>query len=200
MFCSMWCHHRIHTRFSRLHWTTTDLKSYENFGKSADVLLTLLESYLDKGYVLHCDNWYTSPDLFAWLHNRATGVSGTVRKNRKNMPQMAQKLQKGEFTFMSNSKMFSLKYCDKREVYMLSTIHDNTVVATGRKDRLLADPLWNLSVLRITRFLWDQLIKLMLLSSVECVRKTIKWYKKVFFHIMDMVLLNSHVLHTIVTK
>ncbi|KAJ8945533.1 hypothetical protein NQ318_020378 [Aromia moschata] len=35
----------------------------------------------------------------------------------------------------------------------------------------------------------------MMLSSTECVRKTVKWYKKLFFHIVDLCLLNSHALY-----
>ena len=35
----------------------------------------------------------------------------------------------------------------------------------------------------------------MLLSSVGSVRKTVKWYKKLFFHILDMAILNSHSLY-----
>lgn len=31
----------------------------------------------------------------------------------------------------------------------------------------------------------------MLLSSVECIRKTTKWYTKSFFHLVDLCLLNS---------
>jgi hypothetical protein len=31
----------------------------------------------------------------------------------------------------------------------------------------------------------------MMLSSMECVRKTIKWYKKLFFHTVDLCLLNA---------
>jgi hypothetical protein len=39
----------------------------------------------------------------------------------------------------------------------------------------------------------------MLLSSVECVRRTMKWYKKLFFHIVDMSLLNAYSAYKIVT-
>ncbi|KAJ8968637.1 hypothetical protein NQ314_002197 [Rhamnusium bicolor] len=35
----------------------------------------------------------------------------------------------------------------------------------------------------------------MLLSSVESVRKTVKWYKKLFFHILDLAVLNSYQLY-----
>lgn len=39
----------------------------------------------------------------------------------------------------------------------------------------------------------------MLVSLVESVRRTTKWYKNCFFHILDRVLLNSHVLYKSVT-
>lgn len=32
----------------------------------------------------------------------------------------------------------------------------------------------------------------MMIGSVECVRKTVKWYKKLFFHMVDVCLLNSY--------
>lgn len=39
----------------------------------------------------------------------------------------------------------------------------------------------------------------MLLSSIECVRKTVKWYKKTFFHLIDLCLLHSFSSYEIVT-
>jgi hypothetical protein len=35
----------------------------------------------------------------------------------------------------------------------------------------------------------------MMLSSVECIRNTIKLHKKMFFHTVDLCLLNSHALY-----
>jgi hypothetical protein len=40
----------------------------------------------------------------------------------------------------------------------------------------------------------------MLLTSVECVRRTTKWYKKIFFNILDTFLLNAYNLFQDVTK
>lgn len=34
-----------------------------------------------------------------------------------------------------------------------------------------------------------------ILSTVECVQKSTKWYKKLFFHIVDMSKLNAHKLY-----
>ncbi|KAJ8938228.1 hypothetical protein NQ314_011557 [Rhamnusium bicolor] len=35
----------------------------------------------------------------------------------------------------------------------------------------------------------------MMLSSTECVRRTVKWYKKVFLHLLDIAIFNSHALY-----
>lgn len=39
----------------------------------------------------------------------------------------------------------------------------------------------------------------MLFSSIECVRRTMKWYKKLFFHIFDMSVLNAYSAYKTVT-
>ncbi|KAJ8918212.1 hypothetical protein NQ315_014080 [Exocentrus adspersus] len=39
----------------------------------------------------------------------------------------------------------------------------------------------------------------MLQSSIESVRKSVKWYKKLFFHLLDMPLLNAHTIYKIKT-
>ncbi|XP_069995950.1 piggyBac transposable element-derived protein 4-like [Penaeus vannamei] len=41
--------------------------------------------FLDKGYQLFVDNWYTSPTLFHLLQSRKTNAVGTARLNRKFM-------------------------------------------------------------------------------------------------------------------
>ncbi|KAJ8870604.1 hypothetical protein PR048_029627 [Dryococelus australis] len=59
----------------------------------------------------------------------------TVRHNRKVMPKMAEKLQKGQLTFKSVSGlMLAMKWCDRRDVYMLSTFHSADKQDTSKKD------------------------------------------------------------------
>ncbi|KAG8236629.1 hypothetical protein J437_LFUL016462 [Ladona fulva] len=86
-----------------------------DLGKSGDIVSTLINPYLEKGHTLYVDNWYTSPALFCWLHDRATNACGTVRKNRRNMPKMEEKLKKGAIRFKSSEKLLALKWCSKRE-------------------------------------------------------------------------------------
>jgi hypothetical protein len=102
-------------------------------GKGADIVSTLLYPYLHKGHTLYVDNWYTSPDLFMWLHDRATNACGTVRKSRKNMPKMEQKLKKNEICFRSSKNLLAIKWCDKKEVWMLTTCHNSDIVPTVKK-------------------------------------------------------------------
>lgn len=33
------------------------------------------------------------------------------------------------------------------------------------------------------------------ISSIECARKTMKWYKKMFFHLLDLAIYNPHALY-----
>lgn len=181
---------------------STDLKSSRKFGVTGDVVYTFLELYLDRGHTLYIDNWYTSPDLFMWLFDRATNACGTLRKNRKNVPSMNEKLTRGQWTFRTSSnKLLVLKYCDKKEVFMLSTTHDHGSSLTKKVDYVTKKCKTKPSCIVDYNCYMGAVDKTdMLLSSVECVRHSTKWYKKVFFHLLDMCLLNAHALDNFVKK
>lgn len=118
------------------------------------------------------------------------------------MPEMAEKLKKGELTFRSTSdKLLAVKYCDKREVYMLTTAYDYNTAPTGKVDRSTDSQIMKPEcIVRYNKFMGAVDKTDMLLHSVECIRRTTKWYKKLFFHFLDLALLNSHVLYKEITK
>jgi len=62
-----------------------------------------------------------SSALFDVLHKNCTNVCGTVKKRRKGMPKMNEKLKKGEAYFRSVANMLAIKWQDKKEVFMIST-------------------------------------------------------------------------------
>lgn len=64
----------------------TEIELYQDLGVSGSVVTTLIQPYLDKGHSLFTDNWYTSPVLSTYLFQHKTNSCGTVRANRKNMP------------------------------------------------------------------------------------------------------------------
>jgi hypothetical protein len=72
-------------------------------GKShdANVVLCLMEDYLDVGHSVYMDNYYNSFDLAVKLLNRNTYCTGTLRVDRKNTPIEVKNKQskKGETVF-----------------------------------------------------------------------------------------------------
>ena len=71
------------------------------------VVLKLVEPYVDKGYRLFVDNWYTSVPLLLELERRGILACGTVRGNRKFLPkdivdqrkEQVKRLKRGESLF-----------------------------------------------------------------------------------------------------
>ena len=177
---------------------TTNVKEFEraDIGKSGNIVMTLLEPYLEKGHTLFVDNWYTSPNLFDSLYRSKTTACGTVKKTRKNMPKFTEKLQKGEFTYRSNENLLAVRWQDKREVNMLSSCHKPHVEETGKTNRQTGRTIIKPSCIVDYNQNMGAVDKSdMLLSSVECVRKSMKWYKKVFFHLLDCTVLNAYQLY-----
>ena len=123
--------------------TRTDITDNHiaEIGKSGNIVMTLMEPYLNKGHVLVTDNWYSSPALFSLLHHNKTNAFGTVRKTRRGMPNISNKLCKGEIAFQSTDKLLALKWMDKREVLMLSSYHSAEYIETKRNDVKTGTPI-----------------------------------------------------------
>ena len=58
----------------------TDLETY-SLGVSGDVVAPMMKKYFYKGHVVYVDNWYSSPILSEFLHDRDIGMCGTVKKS-----------------------------------------------------------------------------------------------------------------------
>ena len=53
-----------------------------HLGTTGKLVVFMMMPLLHKGYSLFVDNYYTSVELFHYLHGNGTNVCGTVRKNR----------------------------------------------------------------------------------------------------------------------
>ncbi|KAK9744130.1 Transposase IS4 [Popillia japonica] len=111
-------------------WT---LKVYAGKEKTHEIAVSekvgieLMDGFLDSGRTLYTDNWYTSVSLSKTLIGRKTHLVGTLRLNRKlNPPDVVNaKLKEGEVRALQNKdKTIVLKWKDKIDVLMLSTMHD----------------------------------------------------------------------------
>ncbi|KAG8225466.1 hypothetical protein J437_LFUL004467 [Ladona fulva] len=60
--------------------------NHKEFPVSSQVVLSLIQPLLDKGFCLTTDNYYTSPQLADILILQSTDMYGTVKITRKEMP------------------------------------------------------------------------------------------------------------------
>ncbi|KAK8769938.1 hypothetical protein V5799_013595 [Amblyomma americanum] len=177
--------------------SSTEIKDSE-MGYGASVVITLLDKYLGKGHILWVDNWYTSPALFTYLFEKKTNACGTVRKNRKGIPRDEKRLEEGETSEMCNDQLLFVRWKDKREVLMLTTKHKSGMVESGKVDRKTGEsrmiPLcvskYNLCMGAVDK------VDMVVTVTGTVTRKCMKWYKKYFFHLLDITILNSNLLQS----
>lgn len=191
-------------------------------GMSGAIVKRLMAPYMGRGHILYTDNWYTSPALCQFLHDNNTGSCGTARTNRKFMPRFDGQQTKLDDSSSSDTqdddathdhggrrkkrktkdryvvkeksgKILALMYNDKRPVHLLSTVHRDVTVTTGKTDRRTNRPI------KKPEMVVDYTQNMRLidkcdsqLSGTECIRKTVKWYRKLFFHMLDITLLNAY--------
>ena len=99
---------------------------------------------------------------------------------------------------MRRGPVYVSKWKDKREILMLNTKHyHRRVNCTSSREHNKLKPMcvhdYNTNMGGFDRS--DQL-----LSYCSTPRKTIKWYKKVFFHLLDIAVMNSYVLFKKLSK
>jgi hypothetical protein len=165
-----------------------------DIGKSGAIVEALMKPHLGKGHTLYVDNWYASPALFKFLHNNGTNACETVTKRRKGMPNIDERLKKGEAVFKSSHNLLVLKWMDKKEVYMISTMHTaefKTVIRRGG-ERIIWKPV---CVLDYNNSMGAVDKADMVISTVNSTRKSSKWYRKFFFHLMDICVWNAYCLY-----
>lgn len=167
----------------------------ENGSKTEKLVLRLMRPYLLHGHHLFMDNYYNSVNLSQKLINLKTHCTGTLRANRRENPVyiVKKKLKRGEHVWARKNKVYVSKWKDKRPVMMITTgQHPSIVEVSNRFGKRRQKPaeveFYNRYMSGIDRA--DQMI-----SYYSCPRKTIRWYKKVLFHLLDIAVWNAYFLY-----
>lgn len=163
---------------------------YANEPKTSRVVLELADPLLDKGHCLFLDNYYSSVDLVDKLVRRRTDCIGTMRINRKGLPQeMKTKLNKGETIAMYRRKIMVQKWRDKKDVLMISTLHDNTMRTVTKRNTEIQKPS---CVLDYNQQMGGVDLSDQCLHFYSTTRTRIrKYYIKIFQHFLSITTLNS---------
>ncbi|XP_047657493.1 piggyBac transposable element-derived protein 3-like [Tachysurus fulvidraco] len=177
-------------------------------GLAYDSVMSLMnKSSLGSGYNVYVDNFYSSPKLFMDLYSMNFGACGTYRDNRRGCPctttnSMTKKDPRGTIRWIRDNPLVFVKWMDTREVSVCSTIHPAFSGNTVQRRVRTQDGGWDTKSIPcptpVTEYnkhmgsvgLSDQLIQY---YSVH--HKTMRWYRTLFYHFLDIAATNSYLLH-----
>ncbi|XP_050049948.3 piggyBac transposable element-derived protein 4-like [Dermacentor andersoni] len=162
------------------------------------VVLSLSEN-VQPGTRLFFDNYFTCTRLMETLAERSILAAGTVRTNRKDLPEELKrnnKLKKGEYLWRSKGQVTAYQWRDTKDVHLLSNFHDPTeTVEVSQKlangssvavicPKALAD--YNMSMGAVDKF--DQ--KRNAYTSDRRSKKS--WYR-IFYFLFDASVVNAFI-------
>ena len=103
---------------------TGEKRQVSEHGQTHDLVLRLIDRYLDQQYQLFTDNYYTSHSLAQSLKAKKTDHIGTVRSNRvgfpdalKNTKEFERRGKRGDMRFRRVDNIAYIQWLDKRVVY-----------------------------------------------------------------------------------
>ncbi|GFS13164.1 PiggyBac transposable element-derived protein 4 [Elysia marginata] len=163
--------------------------------RPTDVCLRLLTPLHNQGYWLFTDNYYTCPELTTRLLALKTMSVGTVRSNCKGLPKdlVKETLKTGDIVYRRKGPMVALRWKDKQDVTLLTTVHNPTrKVTVTTRSQVKEKPL---VVQEYTTSMSGVDMKDQLLAYLPLARSTIKWCKRLFMHMMTLTVIQSHILH-----
>jgi hypothetical protein len=152
----------------------------------------------NKPHILAADGLYSSEEL---LDCEDFYYVGSIRKNRikMNKDERDKKLDKNEWTFYVKGNSLLTKYMDKKLMYVISNCCENRVTTKQR---------WNKNTNSYMTISYPEPIKIyaemmkgvdttnQLIAQYELSNKTYKWWKRIFFHLLDVAIVNAYVLYT----
>ena len=180
-------------------------------GLGHDVVFTLMEGYLDQGYRLYVDNYYTSPTLALDLYSHSTHLTGTLKIGRTGVPQLVkdqfaelspESTPRGTGAYVRDGNLVYSIWKDTKCIMVLSSQHpghsEGTVVrnwSDNKGQRQRGDVPVPVSVYNYNQYMGgvdrsDQLIK-----YYNVLRQTKKYWKTLFFHCIDIAAINAHIMN-----
>ena len=178
----------------------------KDIGLCTRVVLELMDDLKDSGLHLYTDNYYTSPVLYHHLYRCGINACGTCRSSRAYFPQRMLRPDstvenRSQMNYRSNGPVLAVSWVDKKCIFFVSTIHvadaDEGVPCAvvrkgkgGSKENFSCPPLL-FDYIKHMRGVdrGDQLV-----SYYTVGRRSRKWWRRVFFYILDCSILNSFVL------
>ena len=151
------------------------------------VVKDLTNKIKNKNYQVYFDNYFSSINLLIDLKENGILACGTLRSNRKGLPQtqIAEKnMHRGDYESRTSYKGITwIKWKDNRSVQFLSNFHDPSVITTvGRRQE--NGTMINYNCLQATKdyncYMGAVDKADQLKSTYEISRKSMKWWHRLF--------------------
>lgn len=159
-----------------------------------------MEPYQGEGHCLFIDNFYTNPSLLLELLEKGTHCTGTVHTNRKNFPKALKPDSKhpmGSFRFATyrKAKLTAAWWRDRRDVYVMSTMHNlsaTTILKWPKGGHQKKPTPCPTTIVDYNKWMGCVDLANQLLSYYSMTnRQTLKLWKKVFWRLVDITIINS---------
>lgn len=161
--------------------------------------LLSMGNFLNKGYHLFTDNFFTSVELARSLYQQATYLTGTIHRNRKLVPKEAKTDPVNESKYFTNDPVLMCSFRDKKSkknpVILISTYSDTPNVSVTKKRRNYEFIKNKPSMIHTyDQFMGgvDESDKMLYTYLDE--RRTLKLWKKVVFIVFGWMVVNAYIL------
>lgn len=171
------------------------------------IILTLVDHirrhYQYSGFHIFTDRLYTSVTLAKKLHKWQCHLTGTLNASRMYSPPQVKnrnlRLRKDKcVSYICSNKYNVIAWKDKHDVKLLSTYYGNETVLLQRKQRgNLPDEFVNKPVMirEYTKYMGGVDRADHYISSYGFVQKSLKWWRKVYFFVLEVAIVNSYILY-----
>ncbi|XP_039283290.1 piggyBac transposable element-derived protein 3-like [Nilaparvata lugens] len=161
----------------------------------------------DKNHKLFCDNYFTTVGLLVHLHQKGVLCVGTIRKNRfpnLNLPNEKDLKKSGRgtsiehFSNVDGTDVSVVGWFDNKLVALSSTyVGENpkdTVTRFDRKNKKKIEIERPAIVKEYNRFMGGVDLMDMIMGINRATMRTKKWYFRIFYHSIDMSIINAWLL------
>ncbi len=172
---------------------------------AARVVLHLVEPYLDEGRHVFIDRYYTSIPLVQAFQSHATSFTGTVNKNRADLPdEIRGRYRLGNIEVMAfcTSHLLALTWrAEKKQkpVIMLSTNSSAATVSLPPRRASARATVKPVVVHTYNQHMNGVDIADQHSTYYSFLSKRVKWWRKLFICLLETTVVNSYVLFIFIT-
>lgn len=177
---------------------TKDSKPTKDLGPS--VVKELTSKLEGKFFKIYADNFFSSIPLAKYLSEKGIGYCGTIRSNRKHIPDLTKDagMKQGDSDWRMEPNGVSVtKWMDNKAVHFISNMHnplEEKQTTRRQKDGTMRQVPGRKVGSDYNKNMGFVDKADMLRALYQCDRKSRKWWHRIFFYFLDVTLVNAYVI------